>query len=42
MLANSPGRQIAGALIGPAGKIAGCIKAVEEKLEKEGDSVVAA
>ena len=42
MLANSPGRRIAGALIGPAGKIAGCIKAVQEKLEKEGSSVAAA
>ena len=35
MLANSPGRQIAGAALGPGGIIAGCIKGLVEKLEKE-------
>jgi large subunit ribosomal protein L10 len=35
MLANSPGRRIAGALVGPGGIIAGCIKGLVEKLEKE-------
>ncbi len=35
MLANSPGRCIAGGLIGPGGIIAGCIKGLVEKLEKE-------
>jgi large subunit ribosomal protein L10 len=43
MLANSPGRNLAGAILGPARKIAGCIKTVEEKMEeKEGGSVAAA
>jgi len=36
MVANSPGRKLAGSLLGPARKIAGCIKAIEEKREKEG------
>ncbi len=31
MLVSSPGRSIAGALCGPAGKIAGCLKALIEK-----------
>lgn len=35
MLANSPGRQVAGALVGPGGVIAGCIKGLIEKLEGE-------
>ena len=35
MLANSPGRCIAGGLLGPGGIIAGCIKGLVEKLEKE-------
>lgn len=35
MLANSPGRRIAGCLIGPGGIIAGCIKGLVEKLEGE-------
>ncbi len=35
MLANSPGRRIAGGLLGPGGIIAGCIKGLVEKLEKE-------
>ena len=35
MLANSPGRTIAGCLVGPGGIIAGCIKGVVEKLESE-------
>lgn len=34
MLANSPGRRIAGALVGPGGIVAGCIKGLVEKLEK--------
>lgn len=42
MLANSPAKRLAGAITGQAGKIAGCIKALEEKLEKEGGSVAAA
>lgn len=33
-LALSPGRQIGGALIGPAGIIAGCIKAIADKQEE--------
>ncbi len=35
MLANSPGRCIAGGLLGPGGIISGCIKGLVEKLEKE-------
>ncbi len=35
MLANSPGSRIAGAAFGPGGIIAGCIKGLVEKLEKE-------
>lgn len=35
MLANSPGRRVAGAVAGPGGVIAGCIKGLVEKLEKE-------
>ena len=31
MLVSSPGRAIAGALRGPAGKIAGCLKAMSDK-----------
>ena len=34
ILANSPGRNVAGAIAGPAGKIAGCIKSLIEKLEE--------
>jgi large subunit ribosomal protein L10 len=33
MLANSPGRQVAGAIAGPGGIIAGCIKAIADKDE---------
>lgn len=32
--ALSPGRNVAGCLVGPAGRIAGCIKALAEKLER--------
>ena len=35
MLANSPGARIAGALAGPGGIVAGCIKSLIDKLEKE-------
>ncbi len=35
MLSQSPGRRIAGAVTGPGGIIAGCIKGLVEKLEKE-------
>ncbi|NLE28776.1 MAG: 50S ribosomal protein L10 [Phycisphaerae bacterium] len=42
LLANSPAKRLAGAITSPAAKIAGCIKALEEKLEKEGGSVAAA
>ncbi len=35
MLANSPGSRIAGGLLGPGGVIAGCVKGLVEKLEKE-------
>ncbi len=34
MLANSPGSRLAGALSGPGGIIAGCIKSLVEKLEE--------
>ena len=34
ILANSPGRNVAGAIAGPAGHIAGCIKSIVEKLEE--------
>lgn len=34
MLANSPGRQVAGAIAGPGGIIAGCVKAIADKLEE--------
>ncbi len=35
MLANSPGSRVAGAVSGPGGIIAGCVKGLVEKLEKE-------
>ncbi len=35
MLIVSPGRRLAGAIASPAGKIAGCVKAIIEKAEKE-------
>lgn len=34
MLAVSPGRRLAGALRGPGGRVAGCLKTVIDKLEK--------
>ncbi len=34
MLAKSPGAKLAGAMCGPAGKIAGCIKTIVDKGEK--------
>ena len=34
-LAKSPGANLAGAIVGPGGLIAGCIKSLVEKLEKE-------
>lgn len=34
LLANSPGANIAGAIVGPGGVIAGCIKSLVEKLEE--------
>jgi large subunit ribosomal protein L10 len=34
MLANSPGASLAGAIAGPGGAIAGCIKSLVEKLEE--------
>lgn len=34
-LAKSPGANLAGAIIGPGGRIAGCIKSLVEKLENE-------
>ncbi len=33
-LAQSPGANLAGAIVGPAGRIAGCIKSLIEKLEE--------
>jgi len=35
MLAASPGRRLAGSILGAGGVIAGCIKALADKLEKE-------
>lgn len=35
MLANSPGAKVAGALAGPGGIVAGCIKSLIERLEKD-------
>ncbi len=34
MLATSPGRRLAGCLVGGGGRIAGCLKAIIEKAEK--------
>ncbi len=34
-LAQSPGSNLAGSIVGPGGLIAGCIKSLVEKLEKE-------
>jgi large subunit ribosomal protein L10 len=34
MLANSPGANLSGAIMGPGGVIAGCIKSLVEKLEE--------
>ena len=39
-LAQSPGSNLAGAIAGPASRIAGCIKALQEKLE-QGESAAA-
>ncbi len=33
--AQSPGRQVAGAAMGPAGAVAGCIKSIIERAEKQ-------
>ncbi len=33
--AQSPGRQVAGAIMGPAGVIAGCLKSIIERAEKQ-------
>jgi len=35
MLAGSPGRRLCGAILGPGGIVAACIKGLVEKLEKE-------
>jgi large subunit ribosomal protein L10 len=42
MLAKSPGARVAGQIAAPASRLAGCIKALAEKLEKESGSVAAA
>ena len=37
MLIASPGRRLAGAIGGPAGRLAGCVKAIVDKAEEEGE-----
>ncbi len=37
-LAQSPGSRLAGAITSPAAKIAGCIKALQEKLEQQSEA----
>lgn len=41
LLISSPGRKLAACLVGPAGKVAGCLKAIADKEEKPAEAPAA-